>query len=699
MARALVAEGGAAGSSAATTGLDLSPLLRPRSVAVVGASDRPGSYGDATLRNLAALGFAGPVWGVHPTRREVHGHPCVPTLEDLLEPVDAVVVAIPAAGVPEVARAAGRRGCGGLVVFAAGFAEAGGAALQAELADAAAAFGLPVIGPNCDGLVAFHARAALWGDALVPRPAGRVALISQSGNVAVNALALGRGLRFHTVASVGNQAVLDAATLLHALVDDDEVGSVALFLESDGDGARLAAGLARAAERDVGVAVLKVGATAAGATAAAAHTGALAGDQRVFRAFVEEAGAAWADDVHDLLELAKALAVPGARTRAARPVPPASGLAVLTCSGGDSGLAADEAGRLGIPLATLGDATAARLEPLLPDAATVANPLDYTAMIWGERERLAEIVRVVADDPAVDQLLLFYDEPPGMEAGLRASWDAVREGLADGAADAAVPALVAATLPELLQDDSAAAYLDRGVPAIAGLRTALACAAALRQPPGDPTRLHAIAAAAAPRADYAAEWLSEADAKALLRSAGIAVPAGRPVAGEDDAVRAARELGGPVAIKASAAALQHKSEAGALALGVAGDAAVRAAYRRVAAAGRRAAGSDHRAGRGDAVDVLVEAMAEPGVELLVAARRDAVVPALVVGLGGVWTELLDDVAIVPLPASPVRVEAALRSLRGAGVLIGGRGSAPVDLTAVAALAAACGDLLLARDLA
>jgi acetate---CoA ligase (ADP-forming) len=195
---------------------DLSALLRPRSVAVVGATDRPGSYGDAALRNLATLGFPGPVWGVHPTRREVHGRPCVPTLEDLPGAVDAVVVAIPAAGVPEVVGTAARLGCGAAVVFAAGFAEAGAVGLQAQLV--AAAGTMPVLGPNCDGLVAFHG-AALWGDALVPRPAGRVALISQSGNVAVNALAVGRGLQFHTVASVGNQAVLDAAALLSALVD------------------------------------------------------------------------------------------------------------------------------------------------------------------------------------------------------------------------------------------------------------------------------------------------------------------------------------------------------------------------------------------------------------------------------------------------------------------------------------------------
>jgi acyl-CoA synthetase (NDP forming) len=668
------------------------PLLRPRSVAVVGATDRPGSYGDATLVNLAALGFDGPVWGVHPTRREVHGRPCVRALDDLPEPVDAVVVAIPAAGVADVVRAAGRRGCGGVVVFAAGFAEVGAGALQAELAAAASDSGVPLLGPNCDGLVAFHSRAALWGDALVTREAGRVALISQSGNVAVNALALGRGLRFHTVASVGNQAVLDAATLLEALVEEDGVGSVALFLESDGDGARLASALAAAAERGVGVAVLKVGATAAGASAAAAHTGALAGDQRVFRALVEEAGAAWADDVHDLLELAKALAVPGARRPRA-----SGGLAILTCSGGDSGLGADEAGRRGLPLPPLAPATAEKLADLLPPAATVANPLDYTAMMWGERERLAAIVRAVAGDPAIDQLLLFYDERAGMDAGLRVSWDAVRAGLADGATAAAAPALVASTLPELLQDDSAAAFIARGIPAVAGLRTAVACAAALRRPAGDPDRLRAIAGAAA-ASGSPGPWLSEADAKALLRAAGIAVPDGRLVRDADDAVAFARELGVPVAVKASAPALQHKSEAGALVLGVAGDDAVRAAYRRVVAAAA-ADTAVRNGGADDDTGVLVEAMAAPGVELVVAVRRDAVVPALVVGLGGVWTELLDDVAIVPLPASPARVEQALRSLRGAGVLTGARGSGAVDLEAVAALAAACGELALREDLA
>ena len=422
--------------------------------------------------------------------------------------------------------------------------------------------------------------------------------------------------------------------------------------------------------------MLKVGATAAGATAAAAHTGALAGDQRVFRALVEEAGAAWADDVHDLLELAKALAVPARAALAAG----AGGLAILTCSGGDSGSPPTRPGGSALPLADAGRARRpSGLAPLLPAAATVGNPLDYTAMIWGERERLAEIVRAVADDAAVGQLLLFFDEPEGMDAGLRASWDAVREGLADGGGGAAVPALVASTLPELLRDDSAAAFLDRGIAAVAGLRTALACAAALARPAGDAARLRAIAAAAAATARGRGEWLSEAGAKALLRGAGVAVPRGRLVAGEDDAGAAAASWAGrwrsrPPAPTCGTRARRARSRSGSR---------DRTRCARRTGAWRPRPRRERRA-RG--------AHGDPGVELIVAARRDAVVPALVVGLGGVWTELLGDVAIVPLPASAARVEAALRGLRGAGLLAGARGRTAVDLPALAALAAAAGEL-------
>jgi acetate---CoA ligase (ADP-forming) len=662
---------------------DLGPLLAPRSVAVVGATSRPGAYADETLRNLKRMGFAGRVWGVHPTRKRVHGRTCVPTIADLPEPVDAVIVAIPAPGVPEVIEQVGARGCGGAVVYGAGFGETpDGVALEDAVRAAAARHDLPVCGPNCDGIVSFPSRAALWGDALVPREAGHVAVVSQSGNVAVNALASVRGLRLHTVVSCGNQAVVDASDWLAALAERDGVRSIALFLEADGDGARLCEALARCADAGVGVAVLKVGASAAGASAAAAHTGAVAGDHAAFRALIEEAGGAWADDVHDLLELAKALAVRGARPRGR------GGLAILTCSGGDSGLGADEAARLGLDLPALAPATRERLSALLPPAATLANPLDYTALIWGEVETLRDTIATVGGDPGIDHVLVYYDQPPGLEGPVRESWDNVREGIRAGSDASPVPTLVGSTLPELLDDTAAWELSQAGVAAVAGLRTALRCAAALRRPPGDAARLRDIAAAAADSSPGA--WLDEASAKTMLATAGIRVPAGQIARDEDDAAEIFARLGRPVALKLVAEGLLHKTESGAVALGLADERNVRWAYRDLVRANGHAPTEAPR--------VLVEAMAPPGVELLVSARRDAVVPVLTVGLGGVWTEVFADAVVVPLPADAQRVERALRSLRAAPLLTGGRNGAVPDVTGAAELAARAGALLLEEGL-
>ena len=678
--------------------LDLGRLMRPASIAVVGATDRAGSYAAETLVNLELIGFPGPVYGVNPKRTEVMGRVCVPSVADLPEPVDAVVVAIPAAGVAAAIDQAGARGCGGAVVFSAGFGEvASGRGHHDDLVAAARRHGLPVCGPNCNGIVSPHSRTALWGDAFSVPAAGPVALVSQSGNVAVNALATRRGLRFHTVIASGNQAVLTAADYLGFLAGEDGVGAVALYLEDDGGvgGTGLIDGLAACADARLPVVVLKVGRSAAGARAAAAHSGALAGDQRVFRSLIEEAGAVWADDVHELLELSKTIAT---RRRAA----PARagdgrGLAIMTCSGGDSAQGADEAARLGLELPALAPPTRARLAELLPSAATAANPLDYTAMIWGDVQALGELVRTLGEDPAVGQVLVFYDQPHGLTGAPAESWRAVREGVMRGARLSPVPVMVSSTLPELLDDAAAAQFAAAGVPAAAGLRTGLRCAAAALRTvaAAEPARLREIASAARGAATTAdadtAAWLPEHEAKELLRAAGVAVPDGRVVSDEDDAVAAWRELGGPVALKLSAAQVQHKTELGGVALGLDFEPDVRRAHRTMR-------------GLADAHDgvVLVERMAPPGVELIVAAHTEGIVPALIIGLGGIWTELLRDVAVIPLPADAARIERAVATLRGAPLLLGGRGGAGgsvTDVPAAARLAAQVGAVLLEQGLA
>jgi len=683
-------------ASAAPAGFVLDRMLTPESVAVVGATDRPGSYAAEALLNLGKVGFSGPVWGVNPRRSEVLGFPCVPSVAELPEPVDAVIVAIPAAGVPEAIEQAGARGCGGAVVFSAGFGEVrSGDALQAAIVDAADRHRLAVCGPNCNGIVSPRRRVALWGDTLEVAAPGAVALVSQSGNIAVNALATRRGLRFHTVIASGNQAVLDAADYLIWLAATGDVGAVALYLEDDG-GARLCEGLAACADVSVPVVVLKVGSTSAGAAAAGAHSGALAGDQRVFRSLVKDAGAVWAADVHELLELSKTLAVPSRHTRPSAPER-TPGLAIMTCSGGDSAQGADEAQRLGVCLPPLTAATLARLAELLPSSATAANPLDYTAVIWGEVQTLAELVVALGSDPGVGLVLVFYDQPHGMAGAPADSWAAVREGIMRGAARSPVPTLLASTLPELLDDAAAWELIEAGVPAVAGLRTGLRCAAVVlgvgrRQPDG--ARLRSIAATARQGGVGGScvrpgPWLAEHEGKALLREAGVAVADGVVVDSLEAAIAARAALGGTIALKLSAATVQHKSEIGGIALGLATEQAVADSFASLAPLALEHGGV-----------VLAERMAPSGgVELIVAAHRDGIVPALVIGLGGIWTELLDDVCVLPLPVDAARIRAGLHRLRGAPLLFGGRGRPGVDVDALVALAGSIAAVLVERTLA
>jgi acetate---CoA ligase (ADP-forming) len=710
---------------------DPAPLLHPRSVAVVGANERAGSYGDVIFRNLAAAGFEGAVWGVNPKRNEVHGRPCVPRVADLPEPVDAVVVAIPAAACPAVIVEAGERGCGGAIVLAAGFGEtAAGRPLEAELKEAAARAAIPVCGPNGNGVVSVAARAPLWGDSVERLSPGPVAVITQSGNFGVNALGSDRGIGFHTVVSTGNGAVLEPSDWLEALAATEGVGSIALMLESDGDGARLAGALADCAERGIGVAVLKVGSSEGGTRAAGAHTGALAGDQRVFAALLEEAGAAQASEPGELLELARALAQPAARPARRGPAPggtaaPSSGggpavgagttssgggLAILTCSGGDSGVAADLAAARGLELPELSPPTRERLAAVLPSAATVANPLDYTSMLWDDPVALEEVAAAVSSDPAIDQLLLLFDQPRGLDPEVAEGWESVRRALLAGAARGDAATILGSTLPELLDPAGAAELAAEGrVAAAAGLGAAIACAAALHTPAADPARLREIAAAAesgltAPTlvtqrvtsvdesdrtdpGDPLDAQLGEAEAKQLLADGGLDVPTGAIAVDVAGAVDGARTVGLPVALKLSSPALLHKTEAGALALDLRSEEEVRDAAARLLAL-PEAAGAT----------LLVERMAGDGVELIFAVRRDGVVPALLVGGGGIWAEALDDVALVPLPAAPERVERALRGLRVAPLLTGRRGGPAVDLDAAARFGSRLGELTLEHDL-
>ncbi|MBM3689007.1 MAG: acetate--CoA ligase family protein [Actinobacteria bacterium] len=640
---------------------DLTRLLAPRSVAVVGATDREGSYANATLLNLARAGFAGDVVGVHPTRTSAAGFPCVPSLLDV-GPVDAVVIATPAETVPAYVAQARERGCGGAVVYAAGFAESGRGDLQDELN--AAAGDLAVIGPNGNGLVSVAARAPLWGDAVaLPAAAGGIALVSESGNVGVIGMGHRGGLGLHTVISIGNAAVVDSAMAVEHLAQLQGVRAIALYLEADGDGTSWCRALAACSERDVRLVVLKVGRSSRGAAVGQAHTAAIVGDQTVFAAMMEEAGAVMVRQPLELLETARALAVGRRDPR---------GAGVLTCSGGDAAIAADLAADLGVGLADLSDATEQRLRELLPPAATVANPLDHTALVWADTEAIAALAETVGRDPGVGHLVYVQDEPPGLPAGSLAEWRATRLGGVVGGERAGHDTLVVATLPGQGAAD-----------AVEGLDNALRSLAALQGARSSQHRLLDMATAASVVGRENAP-ISEPEAKAMLARHGIPVPRGQVAVSANEAVDAALEVGFPVVLKAVVPGLLHKSDVGGVVVGV-----------------RTAEDVQREAGRLLAVHagcgILVEEMVEPGLEVLVCARRDGVVPTLTIGLGGVWTEALSDVAVIPLPADIDRVRVAVESLRAVRLLRGDRGGTAYDVDGLCALASGVGDALLTQQ--
>ncbi|RBQ16168.1 hypothetical protein DP939_31610 [Spongiactinospora rosea] len=667
----------------------LDRLFRPASVAVVGASPK-GGYGLRTLRNTRALGFEGRLYVVHPTHREVDGVPAYPSLADLPEAPDAVAAAVPAHAVPGVVAEAAELGAGGMVVYAAGFAEqdAAGRARQAEIT-AAAADRLPLIGPNCLGLASYRGRAALWGIEMPyghvgsGGPAGgTVALAAQSGNMALTTMLSGRLPAVAYGVSLGNQAVLGLADCLDYFVTDPGVRVVGLVMEGLADLARFRRLAERAAERDVAVVALKVGRSARGEAAAIAHTGTLAGSDAAYDALFRQTGVHRVDDLDEMIALCSLLAAPKR--------PRGGGLAVYASSGGECGLVADLAEATGVELAELDEPTEAALAAVLPDYAKIANPLDLTASSWGNRDVYRAAARAMGRCPGVGAVAFTGDSPTYADPLDEVGWPEMVGGAAEAAAGLNVPVALVTTTTDIVPGLVTMAH-EEGVVVLAGVRPALRAFALAAErgpvvPVADPGP-SGVRPQARDLLALAGDEPTETDAKGLLGAYGVAVPAGDVAADAETAVRIARRVGYPVVAKLQAPGLAHKSDIGGVAVGLADDAAVRDAYDRLVKAGIDAGGP------GTPPTVRVERMAGPGVELIVGGRNDRAGSLVVIGAGGVLTELVADAACLLWPFGPDDVRAALAGLRVAPLLNGYRGGPPADVAALADVVVRVGRLL------
>jgi acetyltransferase len=659
---------------------DLRRFFAPRRVALVGATEDLSKFGGRCLRQMLDFGFAGEVFPVNPNRRAVFGRPCFPSLAALPAVPDHVGIVLPAARCAAAIAECGRLGVPFATVFSAGFAETGApaaAALQAELAAAARAAGVRFMGPNCNGLVDYIAGFAMTSTATIAgprRPAGDIGVVSQSGgagqvNVMWRAQELGLGISRQV--SSGNDADLDMCDYMAFLVEDPHTRVVLAIAERAPDGTRLRAVAARAAALGKPIVMVKVGRTEAGRSAAASHTGAVTGADAVFDAALRQLGILRVEDAHELYETAMLLRQ-GRRPAGRR-------AAALSISGGNLVLLADLGAARGIEFPDYAEETRAALRRLVPGFVGVRNPTDMSAGAIGQKDIFAAAARAIAEDPAVDALIPVITFAP--------------------AADIRPIAALAAASPKPMpilwtgrcSDDPAltpAALIAEGH---AVYRDALPCVAALRRAMQYGEFLARRAGAEAPRRPDGADrdaalrllrgaggaTLSEAASKAVAACYGLAPPREALAATAEEAVAAAASLGGPVALKVQSPDIPHKTEAGAVRLGVSGEAAVREGHAAVLAAARAHAPSARIEG------VLVQEMVAGGVEMLLGATRDAHFgPVLTVGFGGVHVEILRDVAFRLPPITAEEARGMLEELRLFPLLLGPRGRPRADLPAL-----------------
>ena len=657
---------------------------------------------------LLRYGYAGRILPVNPNAPAVQGLTCYPSVAAAPGPIDLALLLVAAARVPAAIDDCAAARVPVAIVGSSGFAEAGEPELQRELVRRARAGSVRVVGPNCIGAVGAANRqvvsfSPLFSAAEVPFLGGSLAFVTQSGALGYGTVSLAyeRGLGLGWIVNTGNEADITAVEVLHELASLDECTGLLAYVEAMTDGAawcRLAA---------VGkpIAVLKAGASEAGARAAASHTGALAASDRVVDDVLRQLGIARAKDVDELLDIGEALST-SRRPRGGR-------VAVVTTSGGSGILAADAIAEAGHPSTTkpastvdapstaqpsstapatagagssqhdpdkpssasgleparLSDQTTRALSAVVPAFGSVANPVDVTATVMSDPTLFNRCLDLVADDPGVDSLLACFCVLTGQDVEM------IVEGLTRIADQTGKPVVVARTGADFLAPDARAALRAVGIPvygtparAVRAL-AALTRTAAARRPP----------AAASPRQDdrSSAAWPdTEPELKELLAAAGLPVPGGRVVADATDALAAVDEIGRSAVFKAVVPGLIHKTEAGGVALGVTVEGAP-AAFDRLAALGGR---------------VYVEEMVTGGAEVLIGVASTPLGQVITVASGGVLTEVIDDAVFRLLPIGRGDAVEMLAELRGAAVLHGARGSAPLDVEGLADLLVEVGRL-------
>jgi acetyl coenzyme A synthetase (ADP forming)-like protein len=648
-------------------------LLEPKALAVIGAGRERGNLGHEIFRNLLAGGFVGPVHPIHPSARKIAGKRAHPRVTDVSGDVDVAIVAVPVRELPGVVAQCAEKGVHGLVVISAGFAEAGsdGARAERELVATARRNGMRVIGPNCMGVANTSPQVRMNATfAPVVPPPGRIGFLSQSGalGIAILERAGELGLGISSFVSVGNKADISGNDLLQYWEEDPATDVILLYLESFGNPRKFSRIARRVSSRKPIVAV-KSGRSVSGSRGASSHTAALASPDLAVDALFQQTGVIRVDTVEQLFDMAQVLSH--------QPLPPGPRVAIMGNSGGPGVLAADACERAGLEVPELPAALQERLREFLPRGAGVRNPVDLVAEAGPEEYRRA--LELLLAEPCIDAVIAIYTPP------LVTRPDEIAAALASAARGAGPKPVLASFLatggvPAALRGGDGPGRPIPSFPFPESAAQALARAASYaewrRRPAGRAAELAGIDRDRARRlvTDALGEakepvWLDPQAAFELLACYGV--PALRPLRAESaaEAAELAAAHAGPVALKAGSAEIVHKTDVGAVRLGLTTEAEVRAAFETMRERlGARMGGA------------LVQPMAEPGVETIVGVVNDpSFGPLVMFGLGGTAAELLADRAFRILPLTDLDARELIRSIRSAPLLFGYRGAPAVDV--------------------
>lgn len=662
-------------------GAGLEALFRPRAIAIVGASQDSTKIGGRPVKFLRDHGFPGAVYPVNPRAAEVQGYPAFAAVADLPEAPDLAIIAVTAEAVPDAVAACAAKGVRSAVVLSSGFSEMGeaGQALQDRIRATAAQSGMRVVGPNCLGAVSIAERAIATFSIVLESgmpAAGPLGIVSQSGNLGSYTMLLvgERGVGISRFMTTGNECDVDVADGIAFMARDAATRVILCVLETCRDPERLIAALAAAHAAGKPVIVLKIGATEAGQAAAASHTGALAGSEQVFDAVFRRAGAWRVRSIEQLVDLGQAVVALGTER-----LPRGRRVALLVASGGFGVLLADAASAAGLTLPEPRAETRQRIVGVVPYASP-RNPVDATALMSSRPEILQQILFALLEDDTTDALIVLVSSALYLPRLRGVYMEALRVARArfpgrvialcmHGPADAAAE-LSALGFPVTDGVDACCAVMA----GLAGIRDALA---------RPPSPVLAAPPAPAPAPLSADDIRSEPGAKRALAAAGLPVLPERLAESPQAAAQAAAALGFPVALKIVSPDLPHKTEVDGVALGLDGEEAVTAAAAAMLRRVRAAAPSARIEG------LLVAAMAGRGTELILGTTQDPVFgPVVMVGLGGIFAEVLRDVSVRPAPVTEAEALDMLRSLRAFPVLDGARGAPRADLPAAAAAIAA-----------